>query len=650
MESLKGRGDPLGVSRGLKGWNFAIFTTIEKKAVLHVFDIQGVPLGIYTPFQTGLISHIELVGLEAPFCYLWAVDGIKELLIDPYSKGIVSNPKWGEPYQAFSLYYENKFDWEGVEPPLIADKDLIIYEVHVRGFTMDPSSQVKNRGTLGGFIEKLPYLKDLGINAIELMPIAEFNEGEINRKNPETGERLFNYWGYSTVHFFAPTNRFISRPPYGLTELCRFVKEAHKLGIKVILDVVFNHTAEGGKNGPIYHFKGIDKKLFYIMQGAEYANYSGCGNTLNANQPIVVPWVIKTLRDYVLDAHIDGFRFDLASCLKRGPNGGPLSPSPLIEAISNDPLLSNTIMIAEPWDAGGFYESGHFYPQAPRWKEWNASYRDDIRGFIKGSPGLKGAFANRLSGSEDLFGKTRTPLESLNFVTCHDGFTLRDLVSYNEKHNLNNGEENRDGNNNNLSWNCGVEGATDNPEIIELRNRQIKNYFLALFISQGVPMMLSGDEYGHTKNGNNNTWCQDNRLNWFQWDTLEKEKGIHHFLKELINYRQQHPHFKKGHFLRDIDITWHGKKPKQPHWEIDDKLLALTLRSKNSPKEIFIAFNANAEDALVVLPKSYNGSPWFHVINTYLSSPDDFAPKDKRISADLPHVVLKPYSAIVLES
>ena len=643
---------PMGVTRTATGWNFAFFCPLAKKAILHVYNLERNHIGSYPADKTGTLAHIEVPELHAPFAYHWELEEVNERLVDPFSKGILSNKEWGSlPYQPLSLHFEQQFDWEGVKSPEIEDKDLIVYEVHTRAFTQDPSSGVDKKGTLEGFIEKLPYLKELGINAIELLPIMEWNESEYDKKGPDNQEQLFNFWGYSTVHFYAPSTRLLSNPPFGLQELCKLVKAAHQNGMKVILDIVYNHTAEGGEQGPTYHFKGMDKSTFYLMDGEHYLNFSGCGNSVAANHPIVIEWIIKTLRDYVLEAHIDGFRFDLASGLKRGDNGGPLNPSPLIEAISDDPYLSKTILFAEPWDPGGLFEPGHFYTKKARWKEWNSFFRDGVRTFIKGTDYSKQHFATRMAGSKDLF-DNRTPLESLNFVTCHDGFSLKDLVSYNQKHNEINGEENRDGENNNQSWNCGAEGVTDNPDVLSLRKRQLKNFMVALFVAQGVPMMLSGDEYGHTKNGNNNTWCHDNRLNWFQWDTLNTEEGqdLFRFTKEMIAYRKENPHFRKGRFLEDKDIVWHGKRPEDPRFDRPDHLVAFTLHDDQNPKDIFIVFNACNEKSLLILPKPKEGMRWYQVVNTAAASPLDILPEDKRIMVELRFLSVPAYSCIILET
>jgi len=649
MEGQAGSRYPMGVTKTEDGWNFAFFCPYAKKAVLQLYDLKQTPIGAFEATLTGPLAHVEVKDIHAPFAYLWEVDG--QSLVDPFSKGILSNPEWGAfPYRPLSLHFEHSFDWQGVTSPPIEDKDLIVYEVHTRGFTQDPTSGVQKPGTLEGFIEKLPYLKELGVNAIELLPIMEFNEGEYDKKNND--ERLFNFWGYSTVHYYAPSNRLLATPPFGLQELCKFVQAAHKLGMKVILDIVYNHTAEGGEQGPVYHFKGMDKETFYLIKDGNYLNFSGCGNSVAANHPIVVEWIIQTLRNYVLEAHIDGFRFDLASGLKRGDGGGPMDPSPLIEAISDDPYLANTILFAEPWDPGGLFEPGHFYTKKRRWKEWNSFFRDGVRAFIKGTGGTKQHFATRLAGSNDLFAPNRTPVESLNFITCHDGFSLKDLVSYNQKHNEANAEDNRDGENNNISWNCGAEGSTDNEEILALRIRQIKNFIVALMVAQGVPMILSGDEYGHTKDGNNNTWCHDNRLNWFQWDTLATEEGqeLHRFMKEMIAYRKENPHFRKGRFLNDKDITWHGRRPQEPHFERDDHLVIFTLHDENDPKDIFIVFNSSHEKHLLILPKPKEGTRWYQVVNTSLDSPEDILTKEKRAMVELRFLAVPAYGAIILET
>ncbi|MFH1760559.1 MAG: alpha-amylase family glycosyl hydrolase, partial [bacterium] len=446
----------------------------------------------------------------------------------------------------------------------------------MRGFTRHSSSGIKHKGTFRGIIEKIPYLKKLGITAVELMPIHEFDENEILRYDPVTKNKLKNYWGYSTINFFAPRGKYSASGTLGqqVKEFKTIVKALHKSNIEVILDVVFNHTAEGNEFGPTICFRGIDNSIYYMLEnGRNYKNYSGCGNTLNCNHPIVQSFILDCLVYWVLEMHVDGFRFDLASILGRDKNGTVLENPPVIERISENPLLRDTKIIAEAWDAAGLYQVGRF--PGDRWAEWNGRFRDDIRAFWRGDKGCVPKFATRFTGSSDLYEHAnKRPFHSINFVTCHDGFTLNDLVSYNEKHNLMNGEENADGDNNNLSNNCGFEGPVENKEINRLRERQMKNFILTLFLSQGLPMLLSGDEFKRTQQGNNNAYCQDNEISWLDWDLLKKHRSFFSFVKNLIWFRKTHPVFRRGSFFQGKDtglngledIKWYDENLKLPDW------------------------------------------------------------------------------------
>lgn len=634
VETKRGFAYPYGATQTSEGVNFNLYAPYATSIKLHLFDNERAPIDIYTlqpsKNKTGAIWHIHIRNVALPVLYGWEVHNQNNLLLDPFAKEIDSSPNWKSgPYQPLSkLSKTSYFDWKEDVPPRIPKKDLIIYEMHVRGFTNDLSSEVKHPGTFSALKEKIPYLKELGINAVELLPIFEFNELEY--------PLLCNYWGYSTVNYFSPTNR------YGKSaELKEFVKAAHHDGIEVFLDVVFNHTAEGDLNGPIYSFKGLDPATFYQTH-----DYTGCGNTLNTNHPFVREWILASLRHWVQEYHIDGFRFDLASIFYRGEHGNILSHPPIVEEITKDPILKHTKLIAEAWDAGGLYQVGAFYSHSNRWLEWNGLYRDTVRRFIRGDIGEKGNFATRITGSQDLF-FDRTPQNSINFVDCHDGFTLRDLVSYNEKHNFNNGEHNRDGTNQNESWNCGHEGPTSDDEINALRLKQMKNFMVALFISQGIPMFTSGDEYGHTKEGNNNTWCQDNRLNWFLWDILEKETTFYQFTKGLIHLRKSYPHFRKTHFLTENDIHWYGTTSDRPQWNFDNHFVGFLLKDENDPLSFYIAFNASNKKLTITLPQSEHAWQW--VVNTASEPPFDFFSQNFGPLL-LPHTyTLAPYSAIILK-
>jgi isoamylase/glycogen operon protein len=530
--------------------------------------------------------------------------------------------------------------------------ELIIYEMHVRSFTQDPSSKVKHPGTFLGIIEKIPYLKQLGINAIELMPIFEWDECELKNFNPKTGAPLKNVWGYSTINFFAPMNRYASHPGWtaALDEFRTLVKELHKQQIEVILDVVYNHTAEGNEHGPTFSFKGIDNQVYYMLspQG-EYLNFSGTGNTFNCNHPMVAQLIVDSLRYWVDEMHVDGFRFDLASILTRAENGAPLSAPPVIEQILNDPVLSNVKLIAEAWDAGGLYQVGSF-PSAGRWMEWNGKYRDAVRKFIKGTDDLSGEFSRVISGSQHIYGHDRTPSHSVNFVTAHDGYSLKDLVSYMEKHNLGNGEENRDGANDNESWNCGAEGATANRKIIQLREQQMRNFHAALLLSIGTPMVLMGDEYGHSRNGNNNVWCQDNELNWFNWDLLQKNQGFHRFFRLMIRFRTQHPLLMRTSYLTDQDVQWHGLQPLKANWGAENRFIAYTLFDHEHSEHLYIAFNATFDPVHITLPQPPSGKKWYRIVDTSHPSPDDFIEQPRALPPMKFTYDLKGYAMILFKA
>jgi isoamylase len=568
-----------------------------------------------------------------------------QVLLDPYARGIGGRDVWGQTpdwhdgYQHRGRIVFDDFDWEGDRPLEVPLEDLVIYETHARGFTRHPSSGAKQPGTFAAIREKIPYLKELGVNCIELMPIYEFDEFEGSRPNPESGELLMNYWGYSTVGFFSPKTGYAATGKLGdatmvADELKTLVKELHSNGIEVMLDVVFNHTAEGNEYGPSISFRGIDNATYYMLTPeGYYYNFSGTGNTLNCNNPIVRDMVLDALRYWASEYHIDGFRFDLAAILGRDPWGAPMANPPLLEALAFDPILGKCKLIAEAWDAGGLYQVGSF-PAYGRWAEWNGHYRDTIRRFVKGDPGLVGAFAQAVQGSPDLY-RSRGPTASINFVTCHDGFTMYDLVSYNHKHNYANGEDNRDGNDDNHSWNCGWEGETDDPNINALRKQQIKNMLAILMVSQGVPMFLMGDEVGRTKTGNNNTYCHDNALNWLDWSLMESNADLFRFFKNNIAFRHAHPvlrnkdHFRNHDYVGSgyADITWHGTRAWEADWS--GNVIAFMLCGKHakggSEKDDYIYVAANMHwDALPFeLPMLPAEMKWHVFANTSLPSPLD---------------------------
>ena len=561
------------------------------------------------------------------------------ILLDPYAKSIGGRDVWGETPDWDDIYHHRArivhedFDWESDRPLEVPIEDLIIYEMHVRSFTRDESSGVKFPGTFAAIREKIPYLKELGVNCVELMPIYEFDEFENSRPNPETGELLMNYWGYSTVGFFAPKAAFAAtgKSKDGTMvadELKTLVKELHENGIEVILDVVFNHTAEGNEHGPTISYRGIDNVTYYMLTPeGYYYNFSGTGNTLNCNNPIVRTMVLDCLRYWAAEYHIDGFRFDLGSILGRDPWGAPMANPPLLEILAHDPILAKCKLIAEAWDAGGLYQVGSF-PAYGRWAEWNGKYRDGIRKFLKGDGSL-GDMAQRLQGSPDLYSwGGRGPRASINFITCHDGFTLADMVSYNGKHNEANGENNMDGANDNESWNCGAEGWTDDPNINALRSRQIKNALAILMVSQGVPMILMGDEVGRSKHGNNNTYCHDNELNWLDWTLLDKNQELFEFFKHCINFRKAHPVLRGTEFFRNqdymntgyADITWHGTQAWNADWS--GNVIAFMLSGEHAKggtttdNYIYVALNMYWDALPFELPGLREGMKWHQFANT----------------------------------
>lgn len=550
-----------------------------------------------------------------------------KVLLDPYAKLVGGREKWGtEPDNSNEFRYRSRvipedYDWEGDKQPEIPLKDLIIYEMHVRSFTKDESSGVKFKGTFAGIIEKIPYLKKLGVNCIELLPIFEFDEFENSRIMD--GHRLYNYWGYSTVNFFSPKAGYAASAPFGLAaeELKNLIKKLHKEGIEVILDVVFNHTAEGNEEGPYISFRGIDNKTYYLLTPeGYYYNFSGCGNTMNCNNAVVRNFILDALRYWISDYHIDGFRFDLASILSRDSNGAPMTSPPLLETLAHDPVLGKAKLIVEAWDAGGLYQVGSF-PAWGRWAEWNGKYRDCLRKFIKSGAECGPELIGRLEGSPDLYGN-RSAEASINFITCHDGFTLNDLVSYNEKHNLANGENNRDGCNDNDSWNCGVEGDTEDAEINALRRRQIKNAVTILLLSRGIPMLLSGDEFMNTQFGNNNAYCQDNNISWLDWSKLDENKDVFDLFSTLTSFRKAHPVLRRTDFYTGNNATgypemsFHGEEP----WRLDTSAPFLTFgfmyaesaQDYDVERDSFIycAVNAHWEGHDIKLPTIHEGMQW----------------------------------------
>ncbi len=649
---------PLGVQIKSRQMNFAVFSKNASEVILCLFKP-----GNDKPFKeffldakhhkTGDIWHICITNLPKNIEYAYRCNGAyapekgmlfnqKAFLFDPYSLELSTTNQWGE--NTFSkvhskIHVPKHFDWEGCLPPKIHLKDLIIYEMHVRGFTNDSSSGVKHPGTFRGIIEKIPHLKRLGVNAIELMPVHEYDENENMNKG------LYNYWGYSPVSFFALMKRYASSKDV-VTEFKELVKELHKNHIEVILDVVFNHTAEGSDSNYYLSFRGLDNNQYYLLNpDGNYTNFSGCGNTVNCNSVIVEEMILDSLRYYVSELHVDGFRFDLASILTRDENGHPLETPPVVRRIAKDPVLSGIKLIAEAWDPGGLYQVGNF-PHFGQWAEWNGLYRDTVRRFIKGTDGETANFAKVITGSEELYSFGRGPFHSINFVTAHDGFTLRDLVSYQGKHNESNLENNQDGCNYNNSWNCGAEGETNKADIQSLRKRQMKNFMVALICSVGTPMILMGDEYGHTRYGNNNAWSQDNELNYFLWDQLEENRDFFHFVANLIAFRKQHSVFRRESFLTTNDASWHGILPFSHDWSHFSRFVAFTLHQPHGNEHLYIAFNAYFKKMEITLPKISQKKTWHRIVDTNLDHPKDY--NEDPLSCPINHhYLMAPYSAFI---
>jgi glycogen operon protein len=639
-------------------------------------------------------------GLSAGALYLYRVDGPYEpkqglrfnphkLLIDPYARALTDLENWNLSsslgYEAgstakdlsFSAYDElaeqgetnmpkgvvidnDDFDWQDDVPLNYPLRFSVLYETHVKGFSAghtggSADSATANGGTYRGIIEKIPFIKDLGITSLEFLPIQEFNEHEILQMNPRTGQRLSNYWGYSTAAFFAPKGSYAAdRSPGGqVREFKEMVRELHRAGIEVILDIVFNHTAEGNEMGPTFSFKGLDNSIYYMLDENKryYKNYSGCGNTFNCNHPVVRTFIIDCLRYWVMEMHVDGFRFDLGSILGRDRNGKLMENPPMLERIAEDPILSRTKIIAEAWDAGGAYQVGWF--PGGRWAEWNDRYRDEIRRYWRGDPKEVRHLATRLSGSSDLYLRDgRKPFHSINFITSHDGFTLRDLVSYNGKHNDENGEDNRDGSNNNYSYNYGYEGPSENPEIEKIRERQVKNFFTTLMLSLGTPMILGGDELGRTQRGNNNAYCQDDDISWYDWRLLEKNRGLFRFVKEIIAFRLRHPAFMRPEFYSGgsgynaiPDISWYDENGEVPDWDSIETCLAMRVDGSKAEtladtddNDFFIMFNPGEKAVDFEICDPPEGKSWLLAADTSLPSPEDILTPGTEKSLFFPHL------------
>ncbi|GAX79055.1 hypothetical protein CEUSTIGMA_g6495.t1 [Chlamydomonas eustigma] len=819
---LCGRPLPLGAhaESALDAVNFSVFSSSATFISLCLFTEPDLQAGIVTaeiPLnpelnRTGDVWHIMVPGLKPGLLYGYRVSGLHQdgpelegaghrhdsscIVLDPLARSIISRRRYGQlgpdlqfgnpgvlglmrtwpqaaaPVPSVSSQNggpgsEEAFDWQGDRPLGLAMEKLVIYEMHVRGFTQDSSSRVSSPGTYQGMIEKLDYLRELGVNAVELLPVQEFNELEYYSQIPGSDAYRFNYWGYSTIGYFAPMSRYSDAAAKGKSgqavqnEFKTLVRECHRRGIEVILDVVFNHTAEGNDMGPTLSFRGLDNRVYYMLApGGEYYNYSGCGNTFNCNHPVVRQFIVDCLRYWVLEYHVDGFRFDLASIMTRAhsawhptyaqdgstsdsgqeeqaalgaeegvawaaeglertvdmegldpvdqqaasrpmgamvdpvtgnmtngggvPTGTPLSDPPLIDMISEDPILRGTKLIAEAWDCDGLNQVGAFPHYGGRWSEWNGRFRDVVRNFIKGTDGpWAGDFASAICGSPNLYANSqphetdwwgnnggrkwrggRSPSASVNFITAHDGFTLADLVSYNEKHNEANGEDNRDGESHNCSWNCGEEGINVVKwDVKRLRQRQMRNFMVALLVSHGVPMLHMGDEYGHSKGGNNNTYCHDSTLNWLNWSqALEDATGFQRFTKHMVQLRMRHPELQRSQYVTEREIQWHGEQPNTPDWSESSRLVAFSLNDFRGGG-LYVAFNTAHTPRLLNLPR-WQGIVWQPLVDSSKVAPYDFLTQDKELSetevikarvaasmwtAENVYPVL-PWSCIVLEA
>lgn len=589
----------------------------------------------------------------------------ENVLLDPYSRAVTGQRKWGEKpeggkdFEYRARVVKSSFDWGNIKQLEQPFEDLVIYETHVRGYTKDKSSGVSAPGTFAGLKDKIPYLKDLGINAVEFMPIFEFDEMESARV--VDGVQLYNYWGYNTVSFFAPNTSYAFNEEHNHEgdELKSLIKALKENGIEVILDVVFNHTAEGNEMGPCFSFKGIDNNVYYMLTpDAHYYNFSGCGNVMNCNHPVVRNFIIDCLRHWAIEYRVDGFRFDLASILGRDQNGAPMANPPILESLAFDPVLGKMKLIAEAWDAGGLYQVGSF-PSWNRWAEWNGRYRDDMRSFLKGDDGMAGNAITRITGSRDLYSpESRGHKASVNFLTCHDGFTLYDLYSYNEKHNEKNGWNNTDGDNNGHSWNCGAEGETDDPNVNGLRRRLIKNAFAALLCSRGPAMFFAGDEFCNTQFGNNNAYCQDNIISWLDWSRLEEFKEIHDFVRHMIQFRKEHPILRKmtkPSSCQFPEISVHNGTPFNASTDYKTKLIGIMYAGRNEEDTeddiVFYCMNAYWEPLVMQLPVLPNGKHWHVDTNTNAEYFDgeDFTAKTELLGVNTIRVPARTTIILVAE-
>ncbi len=697
--TLPGLPVPYGATPDDRGAQFAIFSRHATAVTLVLFD-SSAPGSTFTEIpldprnnRTGDIWHIHVEGVKEGQLYAYRIDGPyappeghrfnkHKLILDPHARAVTGNFQWKlsdargfdpaspEGADSFSTLDSapgaprcivTDLSADGTAPPLgVPFSESVIYELHVKGFTCHGSSGTARGGTFIGLTEKIPYLKELGVTAVELMPIMEFDEDEPINVNPLTGEKLRNYWGYSTISFFAPRGRYSHAGSTGeqVDEFRAMVDALHRAGIEVILDVVINHTAEGDEMGPTLCFRGIDNSIYYMLDDdrRKYRNLSGCGNTFNCNHPIVRNFILDCLRYWVMEMKVDGFRFDLASILGRDQEGNIQPNPPLLEWIAEEPVLRNTKIIAEAWDAAGAYQVGDL---PGRWVDWNGRFRDDVRAFWRGDAGTAGRFATRLTGSSDLY-EDKGPLHGINFITCHDGFTLNDLVSFSRKHNIENGEDNRDGENHNLSANYGMEGLDATPYIESIRLRQVKNFIATLFLSQGVPMFMAGDEFRRTQRGNNNPWCQDNETSWLNWRLLEEHGEIFRFTRKMIRFRKEHPALRRNAFFtgktapgsEHPDISWHGIRAFEPDWSGESRIVACLLNgaAAGDSADIYLAFNASLYNRVFEIPPAPTGGKWRVVIDTSKPAPHDIVERGGGDAINGSRYPVRRMSTVVLEA
>ena len=632
-----------GASALPEGVNFTIISHSATSCELLLFHRKEQKPYARIPFpknyRVGNVYSMFVFGLKInEFEYAYSMNGPydprrgllfqkEKYLLDPYAKAVTGQSEWGKQLSADSFYkarvVHNNFNWAVQKKPLPSLRDCVIYELHVRGFTRHPSSGVKHPGTFDGIREKIPYLKELGVNAVEFMPVFEFDE--VRSMREYQGRKLLDYWGYNPVCFFAPNTSYASEPEYNREgrELKTLIKTLHDNGIKVILDVVFNHTAEGNENGPFFSFKGIDNQIYYMLTPeGDYYNFSGCGNTLNCNHPMVRDFILNCLRYWVISYHVDGFRFDLASILGRSEDSTPMNKPPLLESLAYDPILYSVDLIAEAWDAGGLYQVGSF-PSWNRWAEWNGKYRDDLRSFLKGDAGYACGAAMRITGSPDLYPpKERGENASVNFLTCHDGFTLYDLYAYNQKHNEDNGWDNTDGTDDNRSWNCGTEGETGEESVSRLRMQMIKNAAAVLFCSRGTPMFLAGDEFCNTQFGNNNPYCQDNEISWLDWERAKEYQEVFEFFRFLIAFRKDHPAISRNLEEQVFEfpyVSLHGKEAWEQDYTSETRTIAVLFAGKGQDGRedlVYLGINAFWEPVQMNLPRLPENRCWIPMADT----------------------------------